>query len=42
LNQLARECGSLFVRKSKSFYQELLGIHTETLWLIDGGQQYGL
>jgi hypothetical protein len=31
LNQLARECGSLFVRKSKSFYQELLGVHTETL-----------
>ncbi len=25
LNQLARECRSLFVRKSKSFYQDLLG-----------------
>jgi hypothetical protein len=28
LNQLARERGSLFIRKSKSFYQELLGVHT--------------
>ena len=28
LNQLARECGSLFVRESKSFYHELLGVHT--------------
>ena len=28
LNQLACECGSLFVRESKSFDQELLGVHT--------------
>jgi len=31
LNQLASEGGSLFVRESKSFHQELLGIHTGTL-----------
>jgi hypothetical protein len=31
LNQLASECGSLLLRKAKSFYQELLGIHTGTL-----------
>jgi hypothetical protein len=31
LNQLASECGSLLVRKPKSFHQELLGIHTGTL-----------
>src|SRR5437867_1582903 len=37
LNQLASECGSLFVRKSKSFYQELLGVHKGTLWLIHDG-----
>ena len=37
LNQLARERGSLFVRKSKRFYQELLGIHSGTLWLIHEG-----
>jgi hypothetical protein len=28
LNQLASEGGALFVRKSKSFYQELLDVHT--------------
>lgn len=37
LNQLARERGSFFVRKSKSFYQDLLGIHSGTLWLIHEG-----
>jgi len=37
LNQLASECGSLFVRESKRFYQELLGVHKGTLWLIHGG-----
>jgi len=37
LNQLARQRGSLFVRKSKGFYQDLLGIHSGTLWLIHEG-----
>ena len=42
LNQLARECGSLFVRESKSFYQELFGIHTGIVARrIHGGQRYG-
>jgi hypothetical protein len=42
LNQLASECASLLLRKSKSFHQDLLGIHTGTLWLIHGGREYGL
>src|SRR5207248_9221669 len=31
LNQLSRERGTLFVRESKRFRQELLGIHISTL-----------
>jgi hypothetical protein len=30
LNQLTCECGSLFLRKAKSFEQELFGVHAGT------------